>query len=411
MEYNYLSEGVREPTARKSITLQKNSVTCASPFGNDEYICIGLGSGVINLVPVGDKKLIKLIGHKDTVTCLETCPFHRYIASGSNDGNVRLWVANEAGDSMAIRIDGSPVRSIGISNSFDKLFAVTSQRSPSLWDPQRCQKILNLPDIDSVINSCSLSTDGLISLTGSEDGYFRMYDLRSGIVTKETYVGSSVTSTAIRQTGTLIAAGLDNGVVLLWDTRTHATINNDPLHHGSVTSCHFHPTKSLLLTASEDTNIGVCNADSRSLYFTLKCHSGPVSYVRWSADGSTFTSSGEDRRVVLWDEPNVEGIKEPEQPKIVRKRKIEKLDNFNRTIPEPPEELPKPSIDAAPQVKVEDLNMKHYVSMMHKITDHIVTLSKTMSNLEAQLNVMDEQIAILESEKRKQAKLALRSAV
>lgn len=406
------SDFVREPTLRKALSIQKRQILCSTPYGQGNFLAGGLSDGVVNLFPCdGSKKVIKLIGHKGPVTCVESCFTQPYLASGSVDGTVRFWAGNEQGDSTAISVDGTPIHSISLSQRFDKIIVSTDSYTPTIWDPRYCKKLVDLEEHDDSINTCSISSDGLVALTGSSDGTFRLFDLRSGTIANTIEVGSPIISSSIRQTGTAVAVGCENGNVYLWDTRTQAFLNKDPLHHGLVTSLDFHPTKNFLLTASADTTIGVCDADDRQLLYTLKCHTAPVNYVRWSVDGATFSSSGEDRRIVLWDEPILNKQEPPVIKLAPKKRKIEKLDKFNRKLEDEPEPEPVSPMESCRTVDVEDKSgMKKYVAIMHKITDQIVSLSKTLSSVEAQMNVMDERIRILEAEKRKQAKRAIANA-
>lgn len=401
----------REATVRKSLIIQKGEILCSCPYGDSSYVAAGLSSGIINLFPCnGSKKVIKLNGHKGAITCLETCMKDPYLASGSIDGTVRLWVGNEQRDSTSIKLGETPISSIALSDKFDKLL-VSSENTVSIWDPAHCSKIIDLEQHPNHISSVSLSSDGLVALTGSFDGTFRLFDLRSGTIANKLDIGNPITSTSIRQTGTAVACGCENGNVFLWDTRTQAFLNKDPLHHGAVTSIDFHPSKFLLLTASTDNLIGICDADNRNLYFTLKCHTAPINYARWSYDGTTFSTSGEDHRVVLWNEPIIRKT-EPVMIKVPpKKRKIERLGKFNETLEQDPEPLPQSPIQASNTVNVgSNTGIKKYVAIMHKITDQIVALSKTMSALEAQMDSMDQQIAILEAEKRAQAKKAIAQA-
>ena len=403
---------VREPTLRKALSIPKKGILCSTPYGTGNFLAGGLTDGVVNLFPCdGSKKVYKLVGHKGPVTCIQSCFTQPYLASGSVDGTVRFWVGNEQGDSTAITVDDSPVHSISLSQKFDKIIVATDSPSPSLWDPRYCKKIIDLEEHDDIINSCSISTDGLVALTGCSDGTFRIFDLRTGSVANHIEVNSPITATSIRQTGTAVAIGCDNGYVYLWDTRTQAFLNKEPLHHGPVTAVDYHPTKSFLLTASADSTICVCDADDRRLLYTLKCHTAPVNSVRWSIDGTTFSSSGEDRRIVLWDEPIVPKTEPPVIKLAPKKRKIEKLDKFNNKLDSDPEPEPTSPIPKGNMVEVEDTTgRKKYVAILHKITDQIVSLSKTMSSIEAQMNVMDERIKILEAEKRRQAKKAITNA-
>jgi WD40 repeat protein len=260
------------------------------------------------------------------------------------------------------------------------------------------------------VSNVALSADGLLALTGAASGEFRLYDVRSGDITYSHNLGDAVTATAVRQTGSAIAVGLASGVVMLWDTRTQKILNDSLLHRDQVTSLDFHPSKPLLIAASADRAITVCDGDTRDLLYTLQCHTAGVRGVRWSVNGAAFSSVGMDNRVILWDEPVVD-YPQPQPPVVDRTKPRsptrQKLTKFNDPIPRtaPPSQEPEVAIEPP----VEEDQMKHYVTLMHRLTDEIANLSKTLSRIEGRMNVMDEQIAILEIEKRKQAKRVLQN--
>ena len=401
----------KEPTLRKSFTFQKE-VTCACPYGNLEYLAAGLVSGLIYLLPIdSSKSLKKLIGHKTAVTCIESCGSDPHLVSGSADGTVRIWVGNEQADSWCLNVSKAPITSLSLSPHFDTL-VVASQGAVSVWDPQRCQKIIDFQPQSSNINTVSISADSLVAVTGSDSGELTIYDLRSGTISRTLNLKSPIYSTSIRQSGSSIAAGCLNGTVHLWDCRTQTFIVQTPLHHEKVTSLSFHPTLPFLLSASDDTKIAVCNADTRGLIFTLECHTEGVKYVRWSEDGHTFSSCGSDKRAVIWDEPVWDvPITQPVTVNHTQRKypTPQKLGRFNKPIPRSPSPDPQPEVENGIQVKCEEAEtMKKYIGMMHTITGQIATLSQMLSKIEGRMNAMDEQIAILEKEKRKQAKIALK---
>jgi hypothetical protein len=71
--------------------------------------------------------------------------------------------------------------------------------------------------------------------------------------------------------------------------------------------------------------------------------------------------------------------------------------------------LPSPGPEVAIEPPVEEDQMKHHVAFMHRLTDEIANLSKTLSRIEGRMNVMDEQVAILAIAKRRQAKRVLQN--
>lgn len=226
-----------------------------------------------------------------------------HLATGSLDENVRIWFGNSSHDSFAIDLQEG-VNSIASSYSFDRILAGSGKNSLTLFDSKVLSKLLNLSTSNlSQIYSVSLSFDGVLALSGEESGSFSLFDTRSGNIANQINLQSPVKSTAFRENGSAVACGCENGVIVLWDTRTKSIIEDSQLHDQSVNSLDFHPTKPLLLTGSSDSTVSVCNANDRKILFTLKHHQGSVRGVRWSADGNTFTSCGDYRKVVLWSEP------------------------------------------------------------------------------------------------------------
>jgi len=410
-----IKDNAQEPTLRKSFTLQKSMINCACPYDNSEYIAVGLSSGLVNLLPINSSKSIKkLSGHKGSVNCIETCGIQPYLASGGDDGDVRLWVGNEVGDSLSLNVKSGPIKSMSLSSQFDRIIVAPQDAPPSIWDPRHCSKLIDFVEQNCQISTVSLSSDGLVALAGSYDGTFMLYDIRTGSPTKTIKTPSKITCSSIRQNGSSVAVGCEDGVVLLWDTRTQSIVNNSVVHNGAITSVSFHPKKPILLTSSTDSTIGVCDADTRSLFYTLKCHTMAVNNVRWSSDGTSFSSCGLDKRVVIWDEPLIEStnIENSNSNKITKKRTIEKLGKFNQKIPSS-ESPPMPVPETAQQeVNIKDTGpMRAYVGMMHQVADQIASLSITLSRLEGQMQIMDEQISILETTKREQAKAVLQGYV
>jgi hypothetical protein len=165
-----------------------------------------------------------------------------------------------------------------------------------------------------------------------------------------------------------------------------------------------------MLTSSNDSTIAVCEADTRGLKFTLQCHTAAVHNIRWAVDGAAFSSVGGDNRVILWEEPVVEHVPyvaEPinrSNPRAATRQPLTKI-----TEPVPREEPPplEPEVGIVRVEADEADQMKPWVVMMHRMTDQIANLSKLLSKIEQRMNVMDEEITVLEIEKRKQANKVL----
>jgi len=169
----------------------------------------------------------------------------------------------------------------------------------------------------------------------------------------------------------------------------------------------------MLLAASVDGAISVCETAARGLMYTLKCHTAAMYSARWPVDGTGFSSAGVDNRVVLWDEPVIDYI--PPVPELVngtkpRSPERRRLTRFNEPIPREEPLPPQPGVATHKPLRGDREDaMRRYVRMMHSVTDQIANLLKMVAKIEARMNVIDEQIAIVEVQKRRQAKRVLKA--
>lgn len=101
--------------------------------------------------------------------------------------------------------------------------------------------------------------------------------------------------------GALIAAGLDDNSVTLWDAATGQRVRSLAGHSGWVFSTAWSPDGALLASGSYDGTVIIWDAQTGQLLRTLRRHQAWVSGVVFSPDGSLLASAGGDDRVILWD--------------------------------------------------------------------------------------------------------------
>jgi WD40 repeat protein/serine/threonine protein kinase len=113
--------------------------------------------------------------------------------------------------------------------------------------------------------------------------------------------------------GALLAAGGEDGSIILWDTRTHQPTGITLAgHSGRINSLAFSPDKHILASGSEDGTIRLWDADSgEAIGQALSGHSESVWSVAFSPDGARLASGSEDNTVRLWDTATGAPIGEP----------------------------------------------------------------------------------------------------
>ena len=248
-----------------------------------------------------------LTGHTGMVDSVAFSPDGKTLATGSDDGTVRLW-------------DVATGHQIGNPLTGHTGVGLFGGVQPGRQDPGHRQRRWHGPAVGCGhrppdrqpphrphrrIFSVAFSPDGKTLASGSRDGTVRLWDVATGHQIGNPLTGhtGSVWSVAFSPDGKTLASGGDDGTVRLWDVATGHQIG-DPLtgHTGSVWSVAFSPDGKTLATGSDDGTVRLWDvATGHQIGDPLTGHTGSVRSVAFSPDGKTLASGGDDDTVRLWD--------------------------------------------------------------------------------------------------------------
>ncbi|KAJ1306594.1 hypothetical protein OPQ81_007594 [Rhizoctonia solani] len=102
------------------------------------------------------------------------------------------------------------------------------------------------------------------------------------------------------QGGKWLATGSTDEIVKVWDLRRRKEVGGLVQHQGSITRLSF-PSRSHLLSASEDGTLALFSTRDWALLRTLKGHKGRVNDVSMHPSGKLALSVGKDRTLRMWD--------------------------------------------------------------------------------------------------------------
>ncbi|CAE6482751.1 unnamed protein product [Rhizoctonia solani] len=102
------------------------------------------------------------------------------------------------------------------------------------------------------------------------------------------------------QGGKWLATGSTDEIVKVWDLRRRKEVGGLIQHQGSITCLSF-PSRSYLLSASEDGTLALFSTRDWALLRTLKGHKGRVNDVSMHPSGKVALSVGKDRTLRMWD--------------------------------------------------------------------------------------------------------------
>ncbi|KAH9987132.1 WD40-repeat-containing domain protein [Russula compacta] len=102
------------------------------------------------------------------------------------------------------------------------------------------------------------------------------------------------------QGGKWLATGSGDEIIKVWDLRRRKEVGGLMQHEGSITHLTF-PSRSHLISASEDGTLCVFRARDWAVLRSLKGHKGRVNSMSVHPSGKVALSVGKDRMLYMWD--------------------------------------------------------------------------------------------------------------
>ncbi len=236
----------------------------------------------------------QLEGHKNAVRVVNFSPGNQIIASGSDDGTIKIWQRN--GVLIKTLNQGGKVYGVSFSPDGKILAAGSDNGTIKIWTLDgKFIKIFN----SNTIYTLSFSPDGKIIATAGRDGKVKLWNVNGSLIKTLTGHQGSVYTVSFSPDGKIIASGSNDGTIKLWNINGNL-IKTLTGHQGSVYTVNFSPDGKIIASGSKDNTVKLWQLDGK-LITTLTGHQNEVNSVAFSPDGKIIASGSADKTIKLWE--------------------------------------------------------------------------------------------------------------
>ncbi|MCS7468726.1 protein kinase [Stieleria sp. ICT_E10.1] len=243
-----------------------------------------------------------LRGHKGAIKFVGFADEGRQLISAATDKTLRTWDVSEG---RLLKTATTKLRlSAAVANVSSRKIAIGDGRAVEFWNGAEMQRVMTTAGTRRLrADALAISQDGtrLAVATRWPDGKVQWCDAATGEALWSQATDVAALTTCISPQGKQVAAGLQNGEVLVWSAESGEEQLRLEAGQQAVHAVRFDDKGERLVTAGADGLVRVWDVDSGQMLRVMTGHIDDILALSISRDGRLLVSGGEDGTVRIWD--------------------------------------------------------------------------------------------------------------
>ena len=238
----------------------------------------------------------ELKGHTGNVVDIDFSPDSTRVATASLDHTGRIWDAATGAPKLVLAGQEKGVDTAEFSPDGATVATAGQDGTTRLWDATTGLELRRITGFTELVNSAFWSPDGKTLVTGSDEGLVKIWRLDPG----RSLDDGQVISVARFGAGGALVVATQAGAVEAWDSAGRVLHRYDT--QGSpVLSLAVSRDRSLIAAGSEDGKVVVYDSAAAAPPHVLNAGAGEIRGVGFTPDGKQLVSAGADGRLTLWE--------------------------------------------------------------------------------------------------------------
>jgi WD40 repeat protein/3',5'-cyclic AMP phosphodiesterase CpdA len=272
-------------------------------FGPDGLVASGHDDGGIRIWDAGTGQEIRsLRGHESLVYSVDFRFDGRILASAGSDETVRLWDVSAGRVLRLLEGHMFTVRSVAFRPDGRQVASAGSDQTLLLWDAETGKELLSFPAHNGYASAVAFSPNGQWLASGGADNIVLIWDSATGKQVRALRGHQDfVYSVAFSPDGLHLASGSGDNTVRLWEVETGQPLRIFRGHRQYVRSVGFSPDGLRVASAGNDETVRVWDCANGQELRCLSGHQHPAYGVAFSPGGDFLASASLDETIRFWD--------------------------------------------------------------------------------------------------------------